>query len=421
MNNDSQRWVALAACMIASMCAGFAYAWSVFMKPLITMFNWSAADVSLSFTLIMSTAASTAIFAGKALEYLKPKQLLLIGGVLFGASISCLGFIQSLSHLYICAVLAGIGLGTIYPGATMTNTVQFFPDKRGMASGLLTAGYGCGPVIWAPISAMLIGQYGILDALKILGVVFIIIVGLMSLLLHTAPEGYCPKGWTPPVSNAATSGSENMNWQAMMKTPTFYVLAFVFILGTTSGMMAVGHASPIVQEILKVSPTGASVIVGYLAVGMVLGKILWGVVSDKIGRYPVFLVLNLMSGLAMAGMATTTSYLPFVLEISMIGLCYGGFLSLMAPVTADAFGPKYLGLNFGIMFLTIAIAAFIGPRLASVVKQANNGDYTKAFVIGAIINLAGLVLVACFMFFRKRQLSAKKSNAGLSMNTSESA
>lgn len=411
MNNDSQRWVALTACMIASMCAGFAYAWSVFMKPLITMFHWSPADVSLSFTLIMSTAACTAIFAGKALEYVKPRNLLLFGGVLFGASISSLGFIQSLSHLYTCAIPAGIGLGVIYPGATMTNTVKFFPDKRGMASGLLTAGYGSGPVIWAPVSAALIGQYGILTALKILGIVFIVIVGVMSRLLPTAPDGYRPTGWTPPEANAQTAATEDKDWKGMLKMPAFYVLAFMFIFGTTSGMMAVGHASPICQEILKVTPKGASVIVGYLAVGMVLGKILWGVVSDKIGRYPVFVILNLLAGAAMVGMATITSYVPFAIAMTVTGLCYGGFLSLMAPVTADAFGSKYLGINFGIMFLTIAIAAYVGPLLASVVKQANNGDYTKAFIIGAIINAVGLILVGGFMLFRNRKTQPSQITA----------
>lgn len=403
MNNDSQRWVALTACMIASMCAGFAYAWSVFMKPLITMFHWSSADVSLSFTLIMSTAACTAIFAGKALEYVKPRNLLLFGGVLFGVSISSLGFIQSLSHLYACAIPAGIGLGVIYPGATMTNTVKFFPDKRGMASGLLTAGYGSGPVIWAPVSAALIGQFGILTALKILGIVFIIIVSIMSRLMHTAPDGYRPTGWVPPESAAQTAASADKNWKEMLQSPAFYVLGFMFIFGTTSGMMVVGHASPIIQEILKLSPKDASVVVGYLAVGMVLGKILWGVISDKIGRYPVFVILNILAGSAMLGMVTFTTYIPFAIAMTVTGLCYGGFLSLMAPVTADAFGSKYLGINFGIMFLTIAIAAYVGPLLASVVKQANNGDYTKAFIIGAIINLAGLLLVGCFMLFRKRK------------------
>ncbi|GFE59905.1 OFA family MFS transporter [Geobacter sp. AOG2] len=419
MNNDSQRWVSLIACMIASMCAGFAYAWSVFMKPLITMFHWSAADVSLSFTLIMSTAASTAIFAGKALEYVKPRQLLLFGGVLFGASIASLGYIQSLSQLYICAVLAGVGLGTVYPGATMTNTVRFFPDKRGMASGLLTAGYGSGPVVWAPVSAFLIGQYGILSALKILGVVFVVIIGVMSRLLKTAPEGYRPTGWVPPAASASAPIAEDKDWKAMIQTPAFYVLACMFILGTTSGMMAVGHASPIVQEVLKVTPKAASVVVGYLAVGMVFGKVLWGVISDKIGRYPVFVILNLLAGTAMVGMSTITSYIPFVLAISVTGLCYGGFLSLMAPVTADAFGPKYLGLNFGIMFLTIAIAAYVGPLLASVVKQANNGDYTKAFIIGAAINLAGLLLVGCFMLVRKRKALTEQKATALCAESSE--
>jgi len=300
------------------------------------------------------------------------------------------------------AVLAGIGLGTVYPGATVSNVIRFFPDRSGMASGLLTAGYGIGALVWAPVSVYLIGAYGLMPALKILGIIFFAIIAVMSRLVQTAPSGYSPEGWTPPaVTTTKASGIEDRNWKGMMGTPVFYVLAVVFVIGTMSGMMVVGHASPIAQDILNTTPEGAGVVVGFLSVGMVLGKIIWGSVSDKIGRYPVFILIFILAALAMFGMSKITAYVPFVTAMSAVGLCYGGFLSLIAPVTADAFGSKHLGINFGIMFLTIAVAAYIGPLLAAVVKEANNGDYTKAFIIGAFINIAGLVLVTCFMFFRK--------------------
>jgi len=161
MNYNLQRWITLVACILASMCAGLAYSWSVFLNPLIDMYNWSAADTSITFTLLMSTAGVTAIFAGKAQDYMQPRMVMLLGGMLFGLGLAGIGFIQNLFQLYLCVVLAGIGLGSVYPGATVSNTIRFFPDKQGLTSGLIAAGYGIGPVIWAPLSVKLLAQFGI--------------------------------------------------------------------------------------------------------------------------------------------------------------------------------------------------------------------------------------------------------------------
>ncbi|MBN2041674.1 MAG: MFS transporter [Spirochaetes bacterium] len=165
--------------------------------------------------------------------------------------------------------------------------------------------------------------------------------------------------------------------------------------------MAVVHASPIAQELLGLTPEAAGFVVGFFVVGMALGKVLWGAVSDKTGRYPVFFTLFLISATAMSAMSCTTDYAPFVVSVSIAGLCYGGFLSLIAPVTADSFGQKYLGINFGIMFLSIAIAGLIGPVIGAVMKDTNNDDYAQAFLFGGIINIIGVVLVAVFMMYMK--------------------
>ena len=136
---------------------------------------------------------------------------------------------------------------------------------------------------------------------------------------------------------------------------------------------------------------------------MVAGKIGWAVLSDKVGRYPVFVTMLVIAALALLVLAATSQYLSVVLAISAVGLCYGGFLSLMGPVTAEAFGARYLGVNFGVMFFTVAISAFAGPRLAALVTEANDGDYTKAFVIAAFINVAGLALVGAHLLLRRRE------------------
>jgi OFA family oxalate/formate antiporter-like MFS transporter len=188
----------------------------------------------------------------------------------------------------------------------------------------------------------------------------------------------------------------------MMRTPDFLVLALLFVAGTLSGMMVIGHASPIAQEILGLTPESAGAIVSLLAIGMVVGKVGWGAVSDRIGRTAVFVALFAIAAVALVVLASASSYVAVVACVAAVGLCYGGFLALMGPVTADAFGPTYLGVNFGIMFFAVAISSFLGPRLAAMVADANGGSFSKAFLIAAAISIAGLVLVGAHALLRRR-------------------
>jgi MFS transporter, OFA family, oxalate/formate antiporter len=420
VNYDAQRWVTLAVCLIASLCAGFGYSWSVLVKPMVAMFGWTSADVALSFTALIMAAASTSIFAGKALEYMQPRTLLLVGAVVFGAGIACLGFTKSLGYLYGLTILSGVGLGIVYPGATMTNVIRFFPDKRGLSSGLLAAGYGAGAILWAPVTVALIDQFGLMWALRILGGLYFVVIAICSRMVRTAPLGYAPAGWTPPVIQTAHARVVDKDWKEVLKTPVFYVLFILFTIGTTSGLMVIGYASPIAQDVLGVSAEAAGAVVSYLAVGMVIGKIGWGVLSDKIGRYPVFVAMLIMAALALVVMWRSDTYLPVVLGICAVGLCYGGFLALMSPITAETFGSKHLGINFGMMFLTVAIAAFIGPRLAAAVIGANDGDYAWAFIIAAIISAAGLLLVGGYLLLaRRKKVGVGKQNDHLGTDPRE--
>jgi len=401
MNYETQRWIALVSSIIVSLCAGFCYAWSVFQKPLINIFHWSPADVAVSFSLLMSVAATMAIAAGKALDYMQPRQVTLIGGTLLGIGIAGIGFIQTLYQLYTSIVIAGIGIGFIYPGGTISNILRFFPDKQGLASGLLAGGFGLGALVWAPVSVMLIAQYGVFSALKMLGVFFFCLIALISRVMVTAPNGYIPNGWTPPKQAEGTKSTDK-NWKQMLTDPMFYFIGIVFTLGCITGMMVVGQASPIAQDLLKLTPQAAAGIVGLMSIGMCGGKVLWGAVSDKIGRNLVIVLTFVMGGSAVAVLPMTSTYYSLAGAIMVIASCYGGILAVMAPITAELFGTKNLGLNFGIMFLTVALAAAIGPRLVAVIKQTT-GEYTMAFQICVVINLAGLVLLGAYVWYKKRK------------------
>jgi MFS transporter, OFA family, oxalate/formate antiporter len=400
-----RRWPTLVASVLCALSAGLGYSWSVLLKPMAGDFGWSAADVSLTFSAFMTMGAVAAIVAGKLQQHLQPRTLILIGSALFGVGLALLGSVHSLAAVYAFAAVAGFGMGTIYPGATMSNLIRFFPDRSGFASGMLSAGAGLGAVVWAPLAVTLIGRYDLAWALRIMGIVFFVALAILSRVVRTASTGYAPPGWTPPCDHAAAS-AHDVDWKGMMRTPQFVALFLLFVAGTLSGMMIIGHASPIAQEILGITPAAAGAVVSLLAVGMVAGKIAWGTISDRVGRSPVFVALFAIVAVALVALSVVTSYAGVAGCIAAVAFCYGGFLALMGPATADDFGSTYLGVNFGIMFFTVAISSFVGPRIAAVVAEANGGSFSKAFLIAAAISVLGLVLVGCHALLSRRRRAA---------------
>lgn len=392
MNMDSKRWYYLLACMFICVCTGFGYTWSVFQKPIASQFGWSTADVSLTFTLSVMMSALVPPFIGKLQDYIKTRQVILIGGALFGISVVSTGYIKSLAHLYLAfGIGVGLGIGIVYP-CIMAYIIKLFPDKRGLASGMLAASYGSGAIIWAPIGVRITETYGVLAAFKVLGIIFFIIVCLLSLVIKDIPENYQPVEKIVGNENRQIVSGPDKTWKEMLKNPLFYIIVGMFSIGTTSGLMIMGHASPIVQEVLKISPERAALIVGLLAIANTMGRLIFGWVSDKIGRFPIIFTLFVMVGSAMFALSVVKTFALFVAMILIIGLGYGGFVAMMAPLTADTFGSKHLSVNYGFMYVAYGFGGLLGPRLAATLKDLNNGDYSQAFLIAALLCIVGIVL-----------------------------
>ncbi len=402
INWDKRRWLVLAICIVVNICAGFCYAWSVFQKPMAAFLQCSLADISLGFTLMMTFSTIIIVFAGKAQEYLAPRQVVLIGGLMLGMGSFLSGFTGQLWHFYLTyGTLCASGVGTVYAG-TISNIVRFFPDRRGLAAGFASAGVSAGVIVWAPLATHLIENFGVLDAFKILGAIFVVAVGVGSRFIPTAPTGYQPSGWQAPKVSSGTLVADK-NFSQMIKDPMFYCICLLVVLGTSSGLMIIGHASPILQETLGLSPAAAAFIVGFLGVANASGRAGWGSVSDKTGRFAVFIMLYLLAGSTMFLLCLfTNSYVVVVGAILTAGLCYGGFMGLLASLTADTFGLKHLGINFGIISLNVGVAGFIGPRLAAVIVS-QSGSYTAAFAIAATLSASGVALTLLTMAYQRRR------------------
>ncbi len=404
IRSSSKRWSVLIAMFVANLCVGSAYAWSVFQRPLIDIFKWSPSETSLAFSLSLFIIPIAMIIAGIIAEK-GPRFIMIVGGIIFSCGIIAVGYTNSIGMLYgTYGCLGGFGIGFIY-GTSISNAVKWFPDKRGLAAGMVAAGFAMGAVINAPIATNLVQSYGVLTTFKILGVAYLVITVISSQFVSAPVTGYCPEGWTPPVA-VSNKTSLDSNWQKMLRTPVFYLIWLMYTLACVSGLMIIGHAATIGQEVIKLSAASAAIAVSIMSLANASGRVFWGWVCDRLGQYSTLIIMFAISGLGMASMNTVGSFTIFVIVISVIAACFGGFFAIFPSVTADMFGVKNLSMNYGILFTSYGVAAFIGPRLAARVKELNAGDYSFAFMAAAVMCVVGILITLFVKSIQQKKASA---------------
>lgn len=422
MDLKKKRWLILVASMLINLCIGSGYAWSVYAGPLAKYaeaagLDWTQTAIALTFTISNLVGPIPMIIGGGLQDKFGPKWVIFGGGILFGGGLILAGFlnqVNSIVYLYICyGIITGLGMGFVY-GCTIANTVKFFPDKRGMVAGLSTGAYGFGPVIVAPLMSSLIASNDVFFTFKVMGLIFLIVILVGSFFVQTAPAGYKPEGWNPPAPTSAAGAVATVDkkWTQMLADPLFYLLLIMLVLGTTSGLMIVSQVSPIAQQVIKVDASTAAFIVSIVAFANMCGRILWGMVSDKIGRYPSLILMYIISAVAMfcLTMAGEGQMAIFVVCVIFAAICFGGTMGVFPALTADTFGPKNNGVNYGFMFIGFAIGGTIGPMVAAgtkVTDAAGVVSYSTAFIIAAVMSLCGILVTFLVMQMKKKAASAK--------------
>jgi len=395
------RWVILVASVVANLCIGSVYAWSVFQNPLIDMFGFTTSEASLAYTISLCIVPFSIILSGKIQAYKGVRFTLALGGAIFGTGLFFTGFTGGLASLYLLyGIFTGMGLGIVY-GCVVPNTVKWFPDRRGLAGGVIAAGLGLGSVLFAPLSAYLIDITDVLMTFRILGISLLIVIVVISLFVDSPPENYKPKGWEPVTPLATAAGAINLSAGEMIKTPKFWVLWGMYAVGCISGLMIIGHASPIGQEQTLITPEVAAGVVALLAVANTSGRLFWGMVSDRLGRYNTLVLMYILTGVMLLILSNADSYLLLVISVMGVGLSFGGFLGIFPSITADNFGPRHLGINYGVMFTAFGLAAFIGPRLGAGIRETT-GDYSMAFVIASCMSVTGIILALYMRYISKK-------------------
>ena len=378
--------------MAMNLALGTLYAWSIFVAPLEKEFGWKRADTSMVFTIAVVVFALSFILAGRLQDKFGPFWVSLTGGILVSLGFFLCAYTHSLTYLYVCFGFIG-GLGNGFGYATPIPVMaKWFPDKRGLAVGLAVGGYGGGSAIFGPLANLkLIPAYGVHTTFMILGVIFLFMTVIGAFLLQNPPTGYKPAGWTPAPAAKAAATSYEFSPGEVLRTPTFYFMWVAYALGASAGLMVISQLVPFAKSVGIASAAIATMGLVVGAVGNASGRILSGWMSDALGRLNVLRLMIAISMVAMpilylVGGSVTLLYVV----VFVVYWCYGTQLSVNASTTADFWGTKNAGINYGMLFTAWGVAGIIGPRIAGVLFDKYN-KYHMAFYTAGI--LAGVALL----------------------------
>jgi len=386
------RWVIATAGVFLQVALGAVYAWSVFRIPLAKQFGWSIPEVTLTFTISIFTLGIAAFFGGLWLNRRGPRIVALTGGVMYGVGVFLASFSKhGLWWLYLSyGVIGGIGLGFAYivPVAVL---VKWFPDRRGLITGIAVGGFGAGALITAPVATRLIQTVGVLHTFAYLGIAFLIVTVVSGAFMQNPPEGWKPAGWSPSATQAAQRAKRDYTLPEALATWQWWALWLLLFLNTSAGISVISQEAPMFQELARVSATVAAGMVGVVSLGNALGRVFWAAVSDGITRKATFFVMFLLQVLLFWFLPSITSASILTAVAFVVLLCYGGGFGTMPAFAADFFGAKNVGPIYGLMLTAWGFASAFGPLLIAYMRQAN-GTYR-----GALHVIAGVMLISAVL------------------------
>jgi len=386
------RWYVALAGVFMQLALGAVYAWSVFRVPLVKQFGWSISEVTLTFTICIFVLGFAAFFGGLWLNRQGPRIVAVTGGVLYGLGVFLASFsANKLWWLYLSyGLIGGIGLGFAYivPVAVL---VKWFPDHRGLITGIAVGGFGAGALITAPLATYLIKSVGVLSTFAYLGIAYLMVTVVGGLFMQNPPDQWKPRGWAPTASEASQRAGHDYTLSEALKTWQFYVLWLLLFLNTCAGISIISQESPIFQELTAVTANVAAGMVGLVSIGNAVGRVFWAWVSDLITRRATFVIMFVVQAflfwflpdIAIASLMTIVAFIVL--------MCYGGGFGTMPAFAADYFGSRNVGPIYGLMLTAWGFASAFGPLLIAHMREVD-GSYR-----GALHIIAGVMAISIIL------------------------
>jgi OFA family oxalate/formate antiporter-like MFS transporter len=402
------RWWVVVGGILIQLCLGAIYAWSVF-TPALRESGWTKAQTQFVFSAGLVSFAVVMVIAGYFLmPRLGPRKLALAGAIVLGIGYLLGGMVGKTSVPLLVILIGivgggGIGLGYVVPIAV---GMRWFPDKKGLITGLAVAGFGFGAMLWVKLAGSwghLIANSGLSTTFIIYGVMFFVLVAIGSVWMVYPPDGWKPAGWTVPPPKAGQI-AEGINYKAgqMLKKPQFYMIFLTFVFSAGAGLMTIGLMKLFPKEALQatgMTEEAASAVAGtamavFFSLANGFGRIIWGTLSDKLGRKTSVIIMCATQGIfviAFTRMAGTPALL--YLGAVLIGFNFGGNFALFPTITADTFGAKNIAQLYPLVFLAYGVGGIGGPILGG--RLGDLGNFPLAFTICGVLCIVAAGITAC--------------------------
>lgn len=382
MATSINRWEMLAAHVCINFVLGGVYAFSFFKTPMMEQYHWDPATLALAFSINMGIIPIPMIWGGKLIDNGKGKQAIVIGGILFSAGFILSGFVTTLPGLFITyGLVAGLGSGLAFTG-NLNNILKFFPDRRGLASGIVLAGVGCGTLICTRLAEYFMGlTQDISQALLYLGVVYLVVIFIVQFFIRSAPA---------KDSGGIAASPMDKDYRMMLKDTRFWLLFAILGLGVFSGMVISSTSAQI--GMAQYGLASGALVVSLVSIFNSVGRLFWGGVTDKLGGYNTLVVVYLFTCLCFALLlAFNGNTAVFYCCALGVGFAYAGILVIFPGLTSQNFGMRNQGLNYGFMYFGFAVGAVIAPYVTSAMDKYT-GSYNPVFILTIVLLLVGVVL-----------------------------
>jgi OFA family oxalate/formate antiporter-like MFS transporter len=387
-------WSVTIAALGINLILGALYAWGVMGKALVLQWHWTKTEAALPFTVSTVAFALTMIFAGRWQDRIGPRVVATLGGVMFGLGLAASAYAATPALMMLTfGIGGGIGLGLGYSATTPPAIKWFPPARKGLVTGIVVSGVGLAAVYVSPLTQFLLAATDIPRTFMILGLGATVLIFLFARLLTNPPAGYVPAAVGVPGASPhkPAAARRDLDWHEMLRSRQFYLLWSMFVLTASAGLMIIAHVAIIAKE--QAQWEWGFVPVAMLAVFNTIGRIASGYVSDRIGRTRTMVLAFALQAVNLVAFATYTSPALLVFGSALTGLCYGAIYTLMPAATADFYGVRHLGVNYGLVFTAFGVAGVIGPILGGRIRDLA-GSYAMSYTISACMLLlaAGLAL-----------------------------
>ncbi len=387
------RWLLAGAAVLVQLGLGAVYAWSVFVNPYIEQMGWTRTQTTLPFTVAIGVIFIGTMVGGRIQDRIGPRPVVLVGGVLYSIGVMLVSLVESPDQLWLLiltyGVISGIGLGAAYI-VPIAMLVKWFPDRRGLITGIAVAGFGAGALITAPVANRLIDPNDVSSVFLWLGLAYLVTTLVGGSLFRNPPAGYAVPGFQPAAARAAATTDSYTVGEAL-RTPQWYRLTAILALNVTAGIAFVSQAAPAAVAVTGMSAAGAAGLVGILGIFNGAGRVIWGATSDRIGRMPAFTAMFAIQIICFALLPIAASAALFSVLAALVYVCYGGGFGTMPAAAADFFGPKNAGAIYGAMIVAWSIGGIVGPLAMAALVDATGGFALPLRII-AVVTALSLVL-----------------------------